>query len=247
MSNQKRQPAGVPIGGQFDSNEHDEAKGALFPEPEYVTMSQNDIRDAALSAEASLVWSSSEVETWQMENDGEDTPDFHEESSAFLRAEIDDFADAYPELVHAAEQSGYSSTDGSGFAGAFGHDFAMERTGSGVGFYDREQLRFGNLGEVISRRMGARDIGLDIVVGEDNLIHVEPSVSYTRQQTEAAGKILDTVTAAHTGNGDSPKDAALKAQEHLKVSGQYRFLSYKDRRKLDDALGLSFDRDEDDE
>lgn len=29
MSNQKRQPRGVPIGGQFDSNEHDEANGSM--------------------------------------------------------------------------------------------------------------------------------------------------------------------------------------------------------------------------
>ena len=246
MSNQKRQPAGVPAGGQFDNNEHDEAKGALFPEPEYVTMSPNDIADAVRSAEGSLVWSSSEVEMWQMDNEGDDVPDFHPDSSEYLRAEIDDFADAYPELVHAAEQSGYSSTDGSGFAGAFGHDFVMERSGSGVGFYDREQLRFGNLGEVISRRMNARDTGLDVVVGDDGLLHVEPG-KYAREQTEATDKVLETLTKAHTDGGDSPRDAALKAQSHLKASGQYRYLSYKARRSLDDALGLSFDRDEDDE
>lgn len=29
MTNQKRQPSGVPVGGQFDSNSHDEAGGAL--------------------------------------------------------------------------------------------------------------------------------------------------------------------------------------------------------------------------
>lgn len=215
-----RQPKGTPVGGQFAESAHDEA--ATLPEPEFVPMSESEIDAATDSAVEALLWSSSEVEEFQSENPGLD-PELDPASRAWLRDEISDFVEANPALIEAARESGYSATDGSGFEGALGHDFVLTRAGSGTGFWDRDALRKGDIGKLLTEAVQRRRDLDDAYVDDSGIITIDSG--YAKEQTRKTDEALDAAIAA----GDRSKVSEFSGFDGL-------YLSYQGRKRLDSAL-----------
>lgn len=98
MSNQKRQPAGVPIGGQFDSNEHDEAGGTLAVASTHISLVQDRYGDVMtfnqIAQQHGVENTPDAIAAWAAENGqeiitqerielGEDSIDFDEIASSY--------------------------------------------------------------------------------------------------------------------------------------------------------------------
>lgn len=215
--NQKRQPAGVPTGGEFAANSHDEA-GEL----EYVPVSQSEINEMSEHAAVAALWVSSEVEEYESET-GE-TVELGESAKKHLREEIDDFVEAHPELVQEAIDSGYSASDGTGFPGAFGHDFVLTRGRQGTGFWDRPELEANDLGQRLTDAVQRR--------GEDDNVFVEDGVGDFETSGWAASQKVKAAAALSSAiSANSTKEESTKI---LRDANLYTSLSYSDRRRLDD-------------
>ena len=219
---EKRQPKGISVGGQYAENSHDEAGAALTATVTPLALSDEELDTAVDSASAASVWTSSEAEEHTSETGEEVT--LNDESRALLRSEIEDFAAAYPELIERARESGYTSSEGDGFAGAFGHDFVLTRNGEGAGFWDRPELSEGGIGDAITARLKRRG-ELDSFLGDDGYLDISAT---SAESTEVASREVEGALDA----GENPQDIESRVSPYNR-----RKLSYVARRRLDDALG----------
>lgn len=125
MSTQKRQPAGVPVGGEFASNEHDEAAGDLDRAP----ISDAEMKSAVDSlTERMLEEQREDLETRMFDENGidpmvmagnqYDPPEYLEvdweiapESSDYIHGKITAFREQNADLIERLNATGYPFAD----------------------------------------------------------------------------------------------------------------------------------------
>lgn len=200
MNNIDRVPSGVTAGGEFASRDRPEGDITLgigrsqpgdyleqqgsaglcwhrtdqdvnvetgFSDAEF-----NSITDHYLIA---ALWSTSTMGDDEEEfldgNHGID--DIAESARDKTQTELAQFLTDNKELLELARATNYglSSGDVSGFIGQVGHDFLLTRNGAGVGFWDRQELYDGGLGEALSE--SSRSFGTaDFYIGDDGKIYL---------------------------------------------------------------------------
>lgn len=200
------------------------AATTVLPRP---AMTDEEIEEAASAAVVATLWISNEIE--EAEADRGERIDADPSVHAYLRTEIADFVGAYPELIEEARATGYTATDGSGFEGAFGHDFVLTREHCGAGFWDRPDLHQNDIGRRIADVVQHRGEGDTLFVGDDGTALFEFGKCHTTMRAESAEKLRD-LRAAADQDGTSYADTDWKHRlNHL-----YAHLSYADRRWVDE-------------
>lgn len=221
-SGNRHAAAGQPTGGQFQPKTNSAPSGPLT-----VTDDAGiplDVHAAAHSAARTLLWSSSTVDQWQTEHNYDDVV-LSEDCQAWLQAEIDDFSKAYPELIAEARATGYTSSDGDGFDGVFGHDFVLTRDHAGAGFWDRPELEPGSIGQRLTEAVQKRnEIDDCLYVDDDGVAHIDNAYARKQQgRLEAHLRFAESVGVLN--------HAAVR--QELSQDGSYRHLSYKWQARFD--------------
>lgn len=214
--------AGQPTGGQFQSKNNSAPSAALTE-----TDGHNaylDVHAAAHSAGRTLLWASSEVDEWQMDHNYDDVT-LSDESQAWLQSEIDDFSSAYPELIAEARATGYTSSDGDGFDGVFGHDFVLTRDHAGAGFWDRPELEHNDIGrrltDAVQKRSEIQDY---LFVDDEGIARIDNAYAQKQQgRIEAHLRFAEAVGISHHS----------AVREELSKDGSYGYLSYRTQSTLD--------------
>jgi hypothetical protein len=122
-----------------------------------------------------------------------DIEDISDEGMQQIRKDCADFQKkAAPLLQEAYQRPGYDRPgEWSGQAMA-GHDFWLTRCGHGVGFWDREALKEGGLGDRLSEV--ARSFGeSDLYIGDDHMVHVASAKSKSFSPAYVANKLAKIV------------------------------------------------------
>ncbi len=151
---QNRQPAGVPVGGQFATTSR--------PEPE-VALSGAEIETLTDSYLESALFSTSNDagdESLLADYSVEDVDDAAREQAT---DDIEGFFEANAELIARAKDAdrGYSDRQ-------VAHDFWLTRNGHGAGFWDRGLGEVGDELTQVAKAYGSADL----YVGDDGKIHL---------------------------------------------------------------------------
>lgn len=180
MSNDNRVKAGIPTGGQFAANPNTDGAVALLDDPkqagEYINLVEHDqFGDFTSTVNAATGFSDNDFTTitdhylvavlWTSQNDGDDVPededeldgsqsiyDFSNEARISAEADLFKFLSESKDLIDQAKKTEYGNHtgDASGILGSIGHDFWLTRNHEGAGFWDRDALREGGLGDKLT-------------------------------------------------------------------------------------------------
>lgn len=214
--------------GRFGEQMHS-GPDVSIPVPAF---SDTELDEAASAAVATALWLSSDVDDAQSEGRSIDAS---EEVHEHYRREIADFIGAYPDLIQEARDSGYTSSDGTGFTGQFGHDFVLTRGREGAGFWDSESLKADGLGKRLTDAVQARGEDDDLIYIPDDSDTAELEFGeHIESQTELARASLASIIAAASVTEETDSVAAHTATQVLTDAGLLRRLSYTDARWLND-------------
>lgn len=199
MTNKNRVQAGVPTGGEFAARNRTESPIALKvrSQPgEYIAQSSSsglcwhgsdedinvatgftdeDFGTIANHYLVAALWSTSTMDDDEGEflDDNHDISDISDSAREKTQADLAKFLTDNREHIEAARETNYgmASGDASGFLGQVGHDFLLTRNGTGTGFWDRQELSAGGLGERLSD--AARAFGsAEFYIGDDGKIYL---------------------------------------------------------------------------
>ncbi|MGO1851852.1 MAG: hypothetical protein ACTH0V_00400 [Microbacteriaceae bacterium] len=198
------------------------------PERPAASLDNDELDAAAESAAGSFAWQATDDDGEPYEGD----VDLDDEGREFLRAELDDFQSAYPDLVDEARERGYGGDD---FAGQFGHTFVLHAQGHGVGFADDPALADGDLGKRLDVAVGSRRVLAHVNsfanddTGKLELDHVE----YVQRNRDKADAVMGAVVDGRRvgGAGCIDRDDVRRT---LQRDGILQDLSYRSRRMLDE-------------
>lgn len=223
--------------GKYAKKHNSSPSLALHDPP---ALSDEELDTAVRSAEAALLWASTAVEDARDENPDAEF-ELDEPSRKWLKDEITDFANAYPEMIQAARDTGLTSSEGDGFAGRFGYDFAMELDGQGTGFWDEPEL--GDLGKTLSfviqrRGHGSLDQYADVYT-EQVSIEQATNPYITGQRREAALQEWDRATGEGIRQDWPMPRVAAHAHGQLASKRLLQHLPYRNHRQLDNLLGYA--------
>lgn len=221
-----RAAAGTTAGGQFAARQNSAPRGTLLEERG--PLSRAEAAAATNAAVAATLWTSNEIGEWESEH-GE-RPELGVDSRTYLASEIDDFVNAYPDLIAEARAAGYAATDGSGFAGALGHDFVLTRERHGAGFWDRDELRANGLGDRLTAAVTQRGEGDSLFVTEAGDAEFEFARHNTTRR-DVASELLERTRTAFAAN-----DRPLRASDaKALLANDFRHLSYTTQRELTES------------
>lgn len=117
------------------------------------------------SYNASAIWT--DVEPDDEESFGYTIHDLSSEAKDKANSDIERFVSQYPELVtEALNANGYD-------ASSLGHDLWLTRTGQGVGFWDREQLKENNLGNKLTEAVKTSLPSVGLIVDDNKILQYE--------------------------------------------------------------------------
>lgn len=123
---------------------------------------------------------------WTSQSDGDETPDGEDEldgsqsihdftgdTRAAVEKDLLTFLSENKDLIDQARKTGYGndSGDGSGVLGQIGHDFWLTRNHEGAGFWDRDALRDGGLGDKLTE--AAQKFGEQSAWAADGKVFIE--------------------------------------------------------------------------
>lgn len=132
-----------------------------------------------------------------------------DESRAWLRDEIEDYATAYPEVIEEMRRRGYD------VGGQLGHDFVLGMQGEGAGMWDRDELREGGFGSAANDLLTDRLSDLSPLSNEDS----EPGTAgYPIPDSAAAAEARDLLE--HCDDSATPRAALGRRYRDLDFAGQ---------------------------